>query len=191
MSPPGIIRHLSITRARSTGAFRLAEVAKHLLDEPANRAALKAYLLDRRNIFLLACMDGTAVGFLRATSLGQLHTHRPQMFLYEVGVARRFRRQGVGRALIERLLDYCRRHRFDEVFVFTDPANRAAVSLYRGTGAVTETPQDRMFVYRLAKRPRLGRQLPPRCRERSENADRSTVSRSGVGGGGGSRQAPA
>ncbi|MCI4347853.1 MAG: GNAT family N-acetyltransferase [Thermoplasmata archaeon] len=157
MSSARRTRQLRVRRVRSTGAFRLAQVADHLFDESANRGALKAYLLDQRNIFLLATEGTTAVGFLRATALGQLHTLRPQMFLYEIGVARRFRRRGVGRALIHRLLEYCRRHRFDEVFVFTNPANRAAVSLYRGTGAVTETPRDRMFVYRLVSRQKPGR----------------------------------
>ncbi|MCI4352204.1 MAG: GNAT family N-acetyltransferase [Thermoplasmata archaeon] len=157
MSSHPLAPTLRITRVKSAGAIRLARAANQLFDEPADRAALTAYLSDRRNIFLLASVNTTPVGFLRATALGQLHTRRPQMFLYEVAVARRFRRLGVGRALVERLLGYCRQQRFEEVFVFTNPANRAAVSLYRGTGAVTETPRDRMFVYRLAKRPRPGR----------------------------------
>jgi ribosomal protein S18 acetylase RimI-like enzyme len=72
------------------------------------------------------------------------------MFLYEIEVRPGHRRRGVGRALITALLNYCRANHFEEVFVFTDPANSAAVGLYRSTGAVTETPADRMFVYQLA-----------------------------------------
>jgi [ribosomal protein S18]-alanine N-acetyltransferase len=143
-----------VTRVRAPDAARVARVARALFDEPADRIALENYLADSRNIFLLASAGGEAVGFLRGTSLRQIRTRRPQMFLYEVSVAPAYRRWGVGRALVNRLLVYCRTHRFAEAFVFTDPANRAAVGLYRATGAVTETPADRMFVYRLRSRRR-------------------------------------
>jgi ribosomal protein S18 acetylase RimI-like enzyme len=121
----------------------------HLLDDPPNAGAVRAYLSDERNVFFLAYQDETPVGFLRGTGLGQLKTEQKQMFLYEIGVDERFRRRGVARALIEALLELCRSLRFDEVFVFTDPSNEPAVRLYRTTGAVTETLADRMYVYQL------------------------------------------
>jgi ribosomal protein S18 acetylase RimI-like enzyme len=125
-----------------------------LFDEAPDRAATRAYLADRRNVLFLAYSGDNPIGFLRGTTLRQLHTRRPQMFLYEIGVRSGFRRRGVGRCLIERLLAYCRARGFDEVFVLTSPSNRAAVGLYRATGAATETTADRMFVYRLAENER-------------------------------------
>ena len=145
---------LRVERVNSRGWRKLAR-APDLFDDPVERTAVQAYLRDRRNVFFLARVQGLPVGFLRGSELLQPHTARPQMFLYEVGVAPRFRRRGVGRALVVALLEYCRAHRFEEVFVFTDPANRAAVRLYRSTGARTETPRDRMFVWKSgARRPR-------------------------------------
>ncbi|NNN18097.1 MAG: GNAT family N-acetyltransferase [Thermoplasmata archaeon] len=46
-------------------------------------------------------------------------------------------RRGVADELIRWLLNYCRERGFEEVFVLTDPANEAAVTLYQSTGAVT------------------------------------------------------
>lgn len=154
MSPVRGVDPIRVARMRPPDATRLARTAGHLFDHPADRSALRSYLADRRNLFLLATMRGATAGFLRGTALGQIHTPRRQMFLYEIGVTRRYRRRGVGRALIEHFLSWCRARGFEEAFVFTDPGNRAAVRLYRGTGAVTETPRDRMFVYRLRKRDR-------------------------------------
>ncbi len=127
--------------------------AAALFDDPPVRTAVRAYLRHRRNVFLMAEDEGRAVGFLRGTELDQVDTPHRQMFLYEIAVDPRVQRRGVGRALVEALLADCRRRGLDEVFVFTDPGNTAAVGLYRATGAVTETPADRMFVYRL--RPRM------------------------------------
>ena len=131
-----------------------------LFDHPADPAAAAAYLADTANVFLLAIEGRRSVGFLRATALRQPHTRRPQMFLYEIAVAPDCRRRGIARALIEQLLRLCRSRGFEEVFVFTSPHNRPAVRLYRTTGAVTETPADRMFVYPL----RRARGKPPRLR---------------------------
>jgi ribosomal protein S18 acetylase RimI-like enzyme len=140
-----------VTRMRRADAARVARVAELLFDHSADVVALRRYLSEPRNIFLLASVHGEVAGFLRGTALGQIHTRRRQMFLHEVAVARRFRRRGVGKLLVHHLLDHCRAHHFEEAFVFTDPRNRAAVRLYRSTGAVTETPRDRMFVYRFGK----------------------------------------
>jgi ribosomal protein S18 acetylase RimI-like enzyme len=137
--------------------------AAPLFDDPPNPTSVRSYLEDPRNIFLLAVDGDDPVGFLRGTALGQLKSDRKQMFLYEIEVRDGARRQGTGGKLVRSLLAYCREHGFEEVFVFTDPGNAAAVALYRSTGAVTETPADRMFVYQLSSdRP------PPRAARRED-----------------------
>ena len=123
--------------------------AAPLLDQPPDPAAVRSYLADGRNVFLLAYERERAVGFLRGTELGQLKSTRKQMFLYEIAVDPGYHRRGIGRALVRELLRDCRERGLEEVFVFTDPANEPAVALYRSTGVVTETPADRMFVYQL------------------------------------------
>jgi ribosomal protein S18 acetylase RimI-like enzyme len=141
------------------GRARAAEVvrARRLFDRPPDLRATRAYLGDPRNVFLLASQNSVPVGFLRGTALAQIGSRRPQMFLYEIGVDRRFRGRGAGRALVRALLRYCRDHGFEEVFVLTSPENRPAVRLYRSTGGRTETRADRMYVYRLTPRPRRAR----------------------------------
>lgn len=139
--------------------------ADPLFDDPTDRRAAVRYLADPANVFLLALDGERPIGFLRGTALGQLKTRRRQMFLYEIAVAPSHQRRGVARSLIARLLAYSRARHFEEAFVFTDPANAAAVALYRTTGGVTETPADRMFVYRL--------KLPRRRRSRRAVARRT------------------
>ena len=124
--------------------------AAPLFDHRPDPEAAEAYLADERNVFLLASEGDVPVGFLRGTELLQPHSPRRQMFLYEVGVGEGHRRRGVGKKLVRELLRYCQRRGFEEVFVFTDdPANEAAIRLYRSTGAVSETRGDRMYVYKL------------------------------------------
>ncbi len=123
---------------------------RELFDEVPDLRAVRAYLGDPRNIFLMAYEGELPVGFVRGTELGQLGSEKGQLFLYEIAVLESHRRRGIGSALVRALLDHCRSNGLEEMFVFTDdPANRAAHRLYVSTGAVTETPGDRMYVYRL------------------------------------------
>ena len=123
--------------------------SRFLFDHDLSAEATRAYVADDRNVVLLA-FDGSApVGFLRGTTLAQLRSTRSQMFLYEIGVVATHRRRGVGKALVTALLELCRAQGYAEVFVLTDPGNAAAVRLYQATGALPETPADRMYVYRL------------------------------------------
>jgi ribosomal protein S18 acetylase RimI-like enzyme len=131
-----------------------------LQDEAPDPRAAAAYLQDSRNVFLVAYEGSEAIGYLRGTELRQLKSAAKQMFLYEIAVDPKFRRKGAGRGLIEFLLGYCRDREFEEVFVFTDPGNTAAVGLYRSTGGVTETSADRMYVYPLGAGGPSGKRTP-------------------------------
>lgn len=150
-SSPSPLAKFTIIRATERTREPILQ-ARGLFDRPPLSGPTHRYLSDRRNVLYLALSGGRAIGFLRGTALSQLDNPHPQMFLYEIAVTAPFRRRRVGRALVQRLLQDCRSHHFDEVFVFTSPHNRAAVRLYRSTGARTETRADRMFVYRLAAR---------------------------------------
>lgn len=136
--------------------------ADHLFDHGRpDPVAVRSYLADLRNVLLFAFEGSEALGYLRATELEQLTTRRKQMFLYEIAVGAASRRHGVGKALVNSLLNDCRERGFEEAFVLTDPANVAAVALYRSTGAITETPADRMYVYPLHPRLEPSHQSAP------------------------------
>ena len=136
---------------RPMGVSDAGEVlrASSLFDSPPLPGALREYLANERNLFLLAFEDRRTVGFLRGTALQQLSTARPQMFLYEIDVAPEFRRRGVARALIEWLKSYCQDRGFEEIFVLTDATNEAAIRMYESTGGRPESSGERMFVYKL------------------------------------------
>jgi len=123
--------------------------AAHLFEENPEISAVRSYLADERNVLLAAFEGSDVVGVLRGTELLQLKSRRKQMFLYELMVDEPFRRRGIGTAMIEALLRDCRERGFGEVFVLTDPGNATAVRLFQSTGALTETPADRMYVYPL------------------------------------------
>jgi predicted GNAT family acetyltransferase len=66
----------------------------------------------------------------------------PQLWINKVAVARQYRRQGLGKAVLGALFDVARIHRCTVAWVLTDQTNLAAMALYASVGA----PRERMRV---------------------------------------------
>ena len=98
-------------------------------------------------MLILAYVREKPAGFVRGTILHQLKSARGQMFLYEIGVDDRLQRQGIGRALIEAIAELARAEGCEEMFVFTNRSNVAAMNLYQSTGGAVEAGDEQMFVY--------------------------------------------
>ena len=88
-----------------------------------------ALLADDRTVFV-AAFDGEApVGFAFGYVLPRRHGRSTILFVYEVDVDERYRRQGIGKRLLEELLAG-----HEEAFVLTDAGNDAAMALYASLG---------------------------------------------------------
>src|SRR6187551_936954 len=82
--------------------------AAALFDDPVVARATAAFIADERHHLLIGYIADRPAGFVTAVEL--LHPDKPQaeMFLYELGVDRQHRRQGLATALLERLIELCR-----------------------------------------------------------------------------------
>jgi len=116
----------------------------------AGVAKLREYLGGASNLFLLAEIRGIPVGFLRAHVLERPDRIEGQLFIYDIEVAPRYRRRGIGRRLVARALQFARSELLFEAFVLTSRGNRAAAALYEATGASLEDPEALLFVYPLS-----------------------------------------
>jgi aminoglycoside 3-N-acetyltransferase I len=88
-----------------------------------------ALLQDARTVFVAAFDGEEPVGFAFGYDLPRRHGAASIFFVYELDVAERYRRQGIGRRLMEELLAGR-----DEAFVLTEPDNEAANALYAALG---------------------------------------------------------
>jgi len=113
--------------------------AAALFDDPVVARATAAFMADERHHLLIGYIGDRPAGFVTAVEL--LHPDKPQaeMFLYELGVDRQHRRQGLATALLERLIELCRERGCGEMFVLTDEDNVPAIGTYRKAGGVPES----------------------------------------------------
>jgi aminoglycoside 3-N-acetyltransferase I len=96
---------------------------------------LRAFLARPENLLIVAGEPGAPAGFLVAYALDRVDRARRMACLYEIEVAESRRGRGVGRALVDELLAWCRRERVMKAWVVTSRSNTAAVRLYETAGA--------------------------------------------------------
>jgi ribosomal protein S18 acetylase RimI-like enzyme len=105
----------------------------------ATREPHTALLEDERTVFVVAFEHEHPIGFAFGYVLARRHGRPASLFVYEVEVDERYRRGGVGAALMRKLAQEAA---VDEGFVLTEPDNEAANALYRSLGGTAvETVQ--------------------------------------------------
>jgi ribosomal protein S18 acetylase RimI-like enzyme len=133
--------------------FELAVEAIRTVKKPAaNSTFSNEYFLNflarTQNILIVAQHEGVPTGFLLAYLLDRVDREQRMICLYEVGVSESFRRQGIGRAMIEALKVICKKENAMKTWVTTDRSNVAAFRLYQSTGATADASDDSViFVY--------------------------------------------
>jgi GNAT superfamily N-acetyltransferase len=118
--------------------------AVELADEgplTAERAA--AHLADEDLVNVVAAEDGAPVGFVYGHVLRRFE--KTSFFIYSVDVAESHWRRGIGKAMLAKLREAGRAGRWDEMFVFTNAGNAAAMALYASAGGVRPNPDDVMW----------------------------------------------
>ena len=98
----------------------------------------RRFLGNVNHYFYVAEVDGELAGFLLAYKMERCDGERAMMFLYEIEVLSRHRRQGVGRALVEAVKEECERRGFLKMFVLTEESNEPAQRLYLASGGTLE-----------------------------------------------------
>ena len=128
---------LPIRTVREGDDAVLASVADDVFDHAVRPELVAEFLADPRHHLVVALDAGRVVGF--ASGVHYVHPDKPaELFVNEVGVASTHRRRGLGRRLLDALLDEGRAHGCREAWVGTEPDNRAARALYASAGGDPE-----------------------------------------------------
>jgi len=101
---------------------------------PAGPDHLEKLLADNKFIALVAYVDGEMAGAIAAYELVKFEAERSEIYIYDLAVIERYRRQGVATALIAAVQEIGRDKGAWVVFVQADPPDEPAVALYDKLG---------------------------------------------------------
>jgi len=122
----------------------LERIEADVFDNPIELQWAAQYLSNPGNLLAVAVQQNVVVGM--ASAIAYLHPDKPlQLFINEVGVAERCQKQGVGRRLMDALLERGKLMGCTEAWVATEENNLAARALYGAAKGVQD--QARAVVY--------------------------------------------
>ena len=138
---------LNVRRLEQGDAALAVDLVKSFAAKDVSLAYVERFLSNPLNYLIVAQVDREVAGFLLAHALQRLKQASYKMFIYEIDVAEKHRRKGVGTALIEYVREIVRKEEMLNAFVFTSYSNQGAVEFYKSTGGKMENGDDLMFVY--------------------------------------------
>lgn len=107
------------------------------------------FLSDPGTVAFVALDGESVVGW--AWGFRQLRADGDSMLLlYEIEVVESERRKGIGRALVDAFLDLGRSEGCQKVWLFTEAANKDAVSLYEETGGYLSDRSHLLYSWELS-----------------------------------------
>lgn len=119
---------MEIRRSTETDVPQLQLLESKCFADPWSSKALRDTLREERSYFLTAVENGQICGYLNSTYiLDELDIHR-------VCVLPKYRRKGVGAAMMAGLMAFCRENGLTEVFLEVRKSNLQAQRLYERFG---------------------------------------------------------
>ncbi len=93
-----------VIRVNADNSSLLGDIAADVFDHPIIAEQLQAFVADPRHLLFVATDDNVVVGM--ASGFEYFHPDKqPQLFINEVGVSPAHQRKGIGKQLVQALID--------------------------------------------------------------------------------------
>ena len=127
----------------------LHNVAEDVFDDPIVGSSAQEFLNDPRHRLVVAVEEDLVVGFVSAVIYVHPDKLAPELWINEIGVASSHQRQGIGKALMQAILEEGKRSGCSEAWVLTNRSNLPAMTMYKSAGGEESLPDPTMFTFKL------------------------------------------
>lgn len=92
-------------------------------------------MLEKDMNYMIACIDNEKIiGFVLGYELQRYDGKNNMMYIHEVEILEEYRGKGIGKRIMNKLIDICQSKNMSKAFVITNKSNKRAVHLYESTG---------------------------------------------------------
>ncbi|WP_346847119.1 MULTISPECIES: GNAT family N-acetyltransferase [unclassified Clostridium] len=100
-----------------------------------NKKAIEKFLSNDDNLFYVAAMDEKVVSYAIAYVQSRLDTTQSMICLYEIGTLKSCRKNGIGKRLINKIIEDGKLNNSMKIWIPTNISNSPACKLYSSIGA--------------------------------------------------------
>ena len=140
---------MEIKLLKPMDAHVLNQVAADVFDDPIVESSAREFLADPSHRLVVALDHDVVVGFVSAVIYLHPDKPAPELWINEVGVAPTHQRQGIGKRLMQTVLEEAKRSGCTEAWVLTERDNLPAMAMYTSTGGIETPPDSVMFTFKL------------------------------------------
>lgn len=115
---------------------KLIEIFKDVFEndcEIPDDEYLKKLLSNKDFLVFVVKKNGEVIGGLTIYILHQYYNSKPLAYIYDVGIAKNFQGQGIGKKLIYEVCEYCKQNGIESAFVQAEDDDEAAINFYNQT----------------------------------------------------------
>lgn len=142
---------MQIQRLKIRDVNKALQVVSIFKGTKVSKPYIQKFLSNDKNYLIVAYQEENPTGFILGYELQRMGDEEPMMFIYEIETLKKYRRQGIARALIGEFQKICREKGFREMFVITNESNIPAMNLYKATGGYRSSQDDVVFGYDFKK----------------------------------------
>ena len=113
----------------------------------ANRENAYAFLVQPQNWFFACVEDGHILGFCQGYACVRLNEAGALLYIHELAVLPAYRRQGIGKAMLDTLKILCRLSGIRRLFLITQQSNQPARALYDSARGRPAHRDDLVYVF--------------------------------------------
>lgn len=95
-----------------------------------DKERIHSFLADNKNYFLVYVVGEEVAGYAYGYELQRVDGKSSMMYIHTIEVSPEYRRQGIGKRIINEITDICRKNGFYKMFLITNKSNIPAVLLY-------------------------------------------------------------
>jgi len=130
------------------------QIALNFREQDVDDLKANDFLNNKTNIVHVAIDDDKVVGYVLAYRLNRIDNGKDILIIFHLFVLEEYQRQGIGRTLMKRIIDYANEEPLHYALLITQTKNSKARALYESLGGYNHPDDKEVYFWYITGKPK-------------------------------------